>query len=110
MALINKPNTWSDLTIFMVSFTSSIEIINVVTPEPNIFLWIAASVPHAIVVNSNGIKTLLASGLSRFFIKGNIVLRNGPKSLPKNPPVCPILGYWDFDNFSSETICKNFTY
>ena len=45
------------------------------------------------------IKTLLASGLSTFFIKSNLVFSNGPKSLPKNPPDCPILCNWVFDNF-----------
>ena len=48
----------------------------------NIFLWIAASVADA--VNSNGIKTLLASG---------------PKILPKNSPDFTILCKWVFDNF-----------
>ena len=36
-------------------------------------------------------KTLLASGLSTFFIKGNPVFDSDPKSLPKNPPDYPIL-------------------
>ena len=27
------------------------------------------------------------------------IFSNGPKSLPKNPPDCPILCYWVFDNF-----------
>ena len=65
----------------------------------NIFLWKAASAADAAAVNRNGIKTLLANGLSAFFIKGNPVFRNGPKSLPKNPPDCPILFNWVFDNF-----------
>ena len=43
--------------------------------------------------------TLLASGLSTLFIKGNLFFSNGPKSLPKNPLVCPILWSWVFDNF-----------
>ena len=37
------------------------------------------------------INTLLASGLSEFFNKGNPVFSNGPKSLPKDPPDSPIL-------------------
>ena len=73
----------------MISFISSFEIINVVVPDPKIFLWIVASVPAA-AVNSNSIKTLLANGLSRFFIKGNSVFSNDPKSLPKNLPGCRI--------------------
>ena len=42
---------------------------------------------------------LLANGFSTFSIKGNPVFSNGPKSLPKNPPDCPILCNWVFDNF-----------
>ena len=84
----------------MISFISSFEIINVVTPDPNIFLWIAASVADADVVNPNGIKTLLANSLSTLPIKGKPVFSNGPKSLPKNPPDCSILCNWVFDNFT----------
>ena len=83
----------------MILFISLFEIINVVFPDPNIFLWIAAPVADAGAVNPNGIKTLLANGLSTFPIKGNPVFSNGPKSLPKNPPDCPILCNWVFDNF-----------
>ena len=35
---INKPDYSRDLTIFMISFISSLEIINAVVPDPNIFL------------------------------------------------------------------------
>ena len=48
----------------MILFISSFKIINVVVPDPNIFLWIAASVA---AVNPNGIKRLLANGLNTFF-------------------------------------------
>ena len=37
------------------------------------------------------LKRLLANGLSSFLIGGNPVFSNGPKSLPKNPPDCPVL-------------------
>ena len=49
------------------------------------FSWVAASAAAAAAatVNSNGIKTLLAND--------NPLFSNGPKSLPKNPPDCPIL-------------------
>ena len=83
----------------MILFKSSFEITNVVVLDPNILLWIAASVADAAAVNPNGIKTLLANGLSTFPIKGNPVFSNGPKSLPKNPPDCPILCNWAFGNF-----------
>ena len=83
----------------MISFISLFEIINVVVLDPNIFLWIAVSIVYAAPVNPNDIKTLLANGLSTFFIKGNPVFSNGSKSLPKYPPDCPILCNWVFDYF-----------
>ena len=51
----------------------------------------AASVADAAVFNPNCIKTLLANGLSTFFIKGKPVFNNGPKSLPKSSPDCSVL-------------------
>ena len=50
-------------------------------------------------INLNDIKTLLANGLSTFLVKNNPFLRNGPKSLPKNPSDCPILFSWVLYNF-----------
>ena len=82
-SFINKPDSSRQLIIF--------EIINVVTPDPNIFLWIAESVAYVAAVNPNGIKTLLCNGLSMFPTKVNLVFSNGPKSLPENAPDCPIL-------------------
>ena len=49
------------------------------------FSWIAASGADAAAVYPSSIKTLLANGLSTFFIKDNTVLSNGPKSLHGNP-------------------------
>ena len=83
----------------MISFISLLDIINAVVPGPNIFLWIAESAADAAAVNLNGIKALLANGLDTFFIKGNPAFSNDPKGLPKNPPDCPILCNWVFDNF-----------
>ena len=45
-----------------MSFISSLEVINVIAPDPNIFLWIATSVADLAAVNTNGIKMLLANG------------------------------------------------
>ena len=81
----------------MISFISSIEIINVVVPDPNIFLW--KSVADAAAVNPNGITMLLTNRLITFRIKDNPVLSNDPKSLPKSPPDCQIFCNWVFDNF-----------
>ena len=83
----------------MIAFISSLEIIDIVVPDLNIFLWVAASVDDAAFVSSKSIKTLLVNGLSTCFIKGNPVFGNGPKSLPKNSSNCPILCDWGFDNF-----------
>ena len=88
MPFINKPDFSRDLTIFMISFIFSFEIINVVIPDPKMFFWIDESVADAAAVNPNGIKTLLVNGLSTFLIKGNPFFSNSPKSLPKNPPDC----------------------
>ena len=57
----------------MISFICSLEIINAVMPDPNIFLGIAASVADAAAVNHNDIKTILANGLSTFPINHNPV-------------------------------------
>ena len=43
----------------MISFISSFEITNAVTPYPNIILLIAVSIDDGAAVNPNGIKTLL---------------------------------------------------
>ena len=67
--------------------------------DANIFLWIAASVVDTAAVNSNGVKTLLACDLGIFFIKGNPVYSNCPKSLHKKLSGCPILCNWVLNNF-----------
>ena len=97
---INYPDSSSDLTIFIISFISSFEIINVLVPDPKCFLWTAAFVADAAGVNPNRIETLLANGLSTCPIKSNPVLSNGAKILPKNPPDYRILYNWVFDNFN----------
>ena len=77
---------------------SSLEIIHVL-PDPNIFLWIAASVADTAAINPNGIKTLLANGVSIYLIKGKSVFSNSPTRLTRNPTDCPIFCNWVFDNF-----------
>ena len=57
----------------MISLISLLGIINLVLRVTKILLWIAASVVDAAAVNPNGIKTLLAKGLSTFPIKSNPV-------------------------------------
>ena len=96
----------------MISSLFPLEIINVLLPDPNIFIRIAASVlaaaAAAAAVMSNDVKTLLANGLNTFLIKGNPNFSNGPKRLPKSPPDCTISGNWIFDNFilADETFAK----
>ena len=63
------------------------------------FFWRPASVADVAAVNPNGIKTLLATGLNIFLIRSKPVFSNGPKTLPKNSPDCPILCSWVFDSF-----------
>ena len=74
-----------------MSSISSFDIISVVVPNPKVFLRIPASVAGATSGNPNGIKTLLVNGLITFFIKGNLVFCNGPRSLLRNSPDCKIL-------------------
>ena len=52
-------------------------------PVLRIFLCILTSPADAATVNHKIIKTLLANGLITFFISGNPVFSNGPRSLPK---------------------------
>ena len=74
------------LFVFMISFVSSLEIINIVLPDPNIFLLTAASVADETAVNPNRIKKFLANGLNAFPIKVNPGFNNVPISPPKHPP------------------------
>ena len=83
----------------MILVISLFEIINVVIHDPKFFFWIAASVADAGAVYPNAIKTLLANGFSKFFIKVKSAFSNAPRRLPKNPPDFPILCNWVFDNF-----------
>ena len=46
----------------MISFKSLFENTNVVVPDPNIFLWMSASIPDAAAFIPNGIKMLSANG------------------------------------------------
>ena len=59
-------------------------------PILRVLLCIPASAADA-AVNPEGIKTLLANGLVTFFINGNPLFSNGPKSLPRIPADCIIL-------------------
>ena len=99
--VLEKPNFWGNVSIFPISSISSFEIINIVIviPDPKKFFWITVSLANAAAVNPYGIKTHLASGLSKFFIKGQPVLSNGSKCLSKIPPDYPILCKWFSRNF-----------
>ena len=83
---LSKPDSPRDSIIFIISFISSLKVINVVLPDPSNFLRVAASVVDVAAVNLIGIKIILASSLNTFRIEGNPVFGNGSKSLPRNPP------------------------
>ena len=83
----------------MISSISSFEIINVFLPDPKILFFIDELVADTATVNANGIKTLLANGLSAFFIKDKAVFSNSPKFLSKNPLDFSILWTRNFDTF-----------
>ena len=53
----------------MTSFIYLFKMINIVTWDPDIFLWIATSFADADAVNFNGIKRLSAKAWSKFHIK-----------------------------------------
>ena len=93
----------------MILVISSFEIISLVILVLNALFWIPASAADTVAVNPNGIKTLLTNALSLFFIKSETVFSDGPKSLTRNPPDCPILFYWFFDNYilADELFAKN---
>ena len=57
------------------------------------------SAADAAAVNLKSIKMFLANGLSTFFINGNPIFMNGPRSLLRNPCDCAIVDGWVFDNF-----------
>ena len=86
----NKPDSSKDLTIYMISFISSFKIIDAVTLNQRVVLHIPACAADTAVVNRNGIKMLLANGLSTFFIKGTPVFCNWQKRLPKYLLSCTI--------------------
>ena len=67
----------------MISFISSLEIIEVIFPDPHIFLCIPSSAADAAAVNPKGIKTLLDNFLITFFVNGNLVFNNGRSNLLK---------------------------
>ena len=69
-------------------------MINVVKPDPSIFLRVAAFVADVAVVNPNDIKTLLANDLNTSSVKGNPDVSNGHKGLPENPSDYPFLLYF----------------
>ena len=80
----NKSESSRDLTILIMSSISSFDIINgVLLLDPKSFLYIPVSAADATAVNPNGIRTLLANGLIIFFINGDPVVGNRPRSLPK---------------------------
>ena len=79
----------------MISFISSLEIVNVILPDLNIFLWIVGCVANVTTVNINGIKTLLANCLSTFLIKDKFLIMV-LKVYLKN---CTFLFNWSFDIF-----------
>ena len=84
MPFINKPDSSSSLTIFMVLLISSFSVIN--------FVCLATASADAVAAfNPNGMKTFLTNGLSTFTTKNNPDFSNGPTNLRRNHPACLIL-------------------
>ena len=100
MPFINNPDSSSNLTIFILPFISSLEVVRKAkseecTPDPKIFLWVAVSATDAAAAIPNNIKTFLAKDLNTFPVKGTPVFNNGPKNLTD----CLILFNYIFDKF-----------
>ena len=79
--MTNKSESSRDLTILVMSFISSFDIVIIVLLlyegrwlDPKIFWCIPASAADAIAVNPKGIQTHLANGLISFFFCGNPIL------------------------------------
>ena len=62
----------------MISFISSLESLNGVMSNTKIFSRTSASVADVAAASPNDVKTLLANGLSTFFIIDNPVFGNDP--------------------------------
>ena len=87
ITFINKLHYSRDVTIFMISSIHLFEIINFAVPYPSIFLRVPACANEAATVNSNGIQSFSAHGLSFLvlgFTNSNPVFSNGSKSLTRN--------------------------
>ena len=66
-------------------------ITNFLIPDPQIWFCIPAFTADAVSINLNSYKMLLSNGLSKFFIKGKLVLNYDSTTLPRIPPNCIIL-------------------
>ena len=66
-------------------------------PDPNIFSCIPVSAAAA-AVNYKGTKPIFVNGLITYFIRGNLVFSNGPRSLPRKTFDCIILDNCVFDS------------
>ena len=78
--------------------------------SPKKFLLNSCISFDAAAVNPEGSKTLLASGVSTFFIEVKPVFIKGQRNLPKNCPKSTILDNWVFENFmlAVEAFAKTF--
>ena len=70
----------------MISFGSSFENTDVAVPDPEILIWIAASVADAAAVNPNGTETPLANSLSIFLIKFLVMAQEVYLEIPLTVP------------------------
>ena len=71
------------LTIFVISSTSSSDILNIAIPERKTSLCIPASAADSVAVYSDGVKAILDNVWSTFFINGNPNFIDGLRSLAK---------------------------
>ena len=64
---INKSDSSRDLSIFIISFIHSFEIISVVICDQKNVFWIVVTVADTAAINCNGIRACEANSVSTFF-------------------------------------------
>ena len=83
LSSVNKPESSRVLTIFVISSTSSSDILNTAIPERKTSLCIPASAADSVAVYPDGVKAILDNVWSTFFINGNPNFIDGLRSLAK---------------------------
>ena len=72
LTYFNKTPEYSrELTVFMISFFSLLEVINLVVPDLKTFFWIPASTVEDAPINTISLSALLFTYIVHFSLMGN---------------------------------------